>query len=253
MPGPNLDLLRQVCAAPTGRSSPAAACPAWPTCAPSPACGRSASTARSSARRCTRARSRSPRRSPRWPVTAAASAGSRARPSPSGSSRAWTSTPAGWSRASTSATCATPATRSSCAAAYDRDGADELVFLDITASSDRAGHHVRRGPPHRRAGIHPADRRRRRAQRGRRGPAAAGRRRQGVAEHRRHRPARAAHRGRARFGSQCIVLSVDARTAAPAPTAGFEVTTHGGRRGTGHRRHRVGAPRPPSSAWARSC
>ncbi|MBY6539024.1 imidazole glycerol phosphate synthase subunit HisF [Rhodococcus sp. BP-349] len=39
-----------------------------------------------------------------------------------------------------------------------------------------------------------------------------------------------------RFGSQCIVLSVDARTvpAGEAPTAsGWEVTTHGGRRGTG--------------------
>ncbi|MCB0914680.1 MAG: imidazole glycerol phosphate synthase subunit HisF [Actinobacteria bacterium] len=39
-----------------------------------------------------------------------------------------------------------------------------------------------------------------------------------------------------RFGSQCVVLSVDARRVPKggAPTAsGFEVTTHGGRRGTG--------------------
>ena len=39
-----------------------------------------------------------------------------------------------------------------------------------------------------------------------------------------------------RFGSQCIVLSVDARRVPadgqPTPS-GFEVTTHGGRRGTG--------------------
>ncbi|MFC4605377.1 imidazole glycerol phosphate synthase subunit HisF [Rhodococcus kronopolitis] len=39
-----------------------------------------------------------------------------------------------------------------------------------------------------------------------------------------------------RFGAQCIVLSVDARTVpegeAPTPS-GWEVTTHGGRRGTG--------------------
>jgi cyclase len=35
--------------------------------------------------------------------------------------------------------------------------------------------------------------------------------------------------GAMRFGSQCIVLSVDARRAAWAPS-GFEVTTHGGRR-----------------------
>ena len=38
------------------------------------------------------------------------------------------------------------------------------------------------------------------------------------------------------FGSQCIVLSVDARTVPPgepATPSGWEVTTHGGRRGTG--------------------
>ena len=35
-----------------------------------------------------------------------------------------------------------------------------------------------------------------------------------------------------RFGSQVLVLSVDARRAAGTPS-GFEVTTHGGRRGTG--------------------
>ena len=38
------------------------------------------------------------------------------------------------------------------------------------------------------------------------------------------------------FGSQCIVLSVDARTVpegAEPTTSGWEVTTHGGRRGTG--------------------
>jgi cyclase len=35
-----------------------------------------------------------------------------------------------------------------------------------------------------------------------------------------------------RFGSQCMVLSVDARRAA-GPPSGFEVTTHGGRTGTG--------------------
>jgi imidazole glycerol-phosphate synthase subunit HisF len=35
-----------------------------------------------------------------------------------------------------------------------------------------------------------------------------------------------------RFGAQCVVLSVDARRAEGTPS-GFEVTTHGGRRGTG--------------------
>ncbi|AOW92797.1 imidazole glycerol phosphate synthase subunit HisF [Rhodococcus sp. WMMA185] len=39
-----------------------------------------------------------------------------------------------------------------------------------------------------------------------------------------------------RFGSQCIVLSVDARTTpegGPSTESGWEVTTHGGKRGTG--------------------
>ncbi|WP_174184630.1 imidazole glycerol phosphate synthase subunit HisF [Nocardia barduliensis] len=39
-----------------------------------------------------------------------------------------------------------------------------------------------------------------------------------------------------RFGSQCIVLSVDARTVPdgqPSTPSGWEVTTHGGKRGTG--------------------
>jgi imidazole glycerol-phosphate synthase subunit HisF len=35
-----------------------------------------------------------------------------------------------------------------------------------------------------------------------------------------------------RFGAQCVVLSVDARRAKGTPS-GFEVTTHGGRQGTG--------------------
>jgi len=35
-----------------------------------------------------------------------------------------------------------------------------------------------------------------------------------------------------RFGAQCIVLSVDARRA-PGTPSGYEVTTHGGRKGTG--------------------
>ena len=36
-----------------------------------------------------------------------------------------------------------------------------------------------------------------------------------------------------RFGAQCVVVSVDARRAAGSLASGFEVTTHGGRRGTG--------------------
>jgi cyclase len=44
------------------------------------------------------------------------------------------------------------------------------------------------------------------------------------------------HEASRRFGSQCVVLSVDARRVPEGgePTAsGFEVTTHGGRKGTG--------------------
>ena len=51
------------------------------------------------------------------------------------SSPAWTSTRGASSRASTSRTCATPATRWSWRTRYDAQGADELTFLDVTASS----------------------------------------------------------------------------------------------------------------------
>ena len=62
--GRNLDLLRRVCAR-TGAAgrSPAAACPAWTTCARSPRWRRWAWRARSWARRCTRGRSPWSRRS----------------------------------------------------------------------------------------------------------------------------------------------------------------------------------------------
>ncbi|HEX9339431.1 MAG TPA: HisA/HisF-related TIM barrel protein, partial [Pseudonocardiaceae bacterium] len=44
------------------------------------------------------------------------------------------------------------------------------------------------------------------------------------------------HEAAQRFGAQCIVLSVDARRVpdgTPPTPSGFEVTTHGGRQGTG--------------------
>ena len=53
----------------------------------------------------------------------------------SGSSPAWTSTPAGWSRASTSGDLRDAGDPVEMARVYDAEGADELVFLDITASS----------------------------------------------------------------------------------------------------------------------
>jgi imidazole glycerol-phosphate synthase subunit HisF len=118
------------------------------------------------------------------------------------------------------------------AAAYDADGADELVFLDITASSDdretmlevvsRTADQVFipltvgggvRGPDD-------VDRLLR-----------AGADKVSVNTAAIARPEMLTEAA-ARFGSQCIVISVDARRVAGRPGA-FEVTTHGGRRGTG--------------------
>ena len=123
------------------------------------------------------------------------------------------------------------------AAAYDAEGADELVFLDITASSAAAGRPCTRwcGRTAEQVFI----------------PLTVGGGVRSVADVDRllragadkvslntaaiARPellAEAAHR----FGSQCVVLSVDARAGrrvADPPPSGFEVTTHGGRRGTG--------------------
>ena len=51
------------------------------------------------------------------------------------------------------------------AAHYDREGADELVFLDITATVEGRAGDARRDLAHRRAGVHPAHGRRRRPRR----------------------------------------------------------------------------------------
>ncbi len=119
---------------------------------------------------------------------------------------------------------------------YDAEGADELVFLDITASSgDRAttydivsrtaeqvfipltvGGGVRT--------VQDVDRLLR-----------AGADKVGVNSAAVARPELVAEIAD-RFGAQVLVLSVDARRTRPGePTtdSGFEVTTHGGRRGTG--------------------
>ena len=122
------------------------------------------------------------------------------------------------------------------AAAYDREGADELTFLDVTASSSgratmlevvkrtadqvfiplTVGGGVR--------SVEDVDVLLR-----------AGADKVAVNTAAIARPELLAELSR-RFGSQCIVLSVDARTvpegSAPTPS-GWEVTTHGGRRGTG--------------------
>jgi cyclase len=122
------------------------------------------------------------------------------------------------------------------AAAYDAAGADELTFLDVTASSDDRGTMldvVRRTaeqvfiPLTVGGGIRSVDdidvllR--------------AGADKVGINTAGVLRPELLGEAAR-RYGSQCIVLSVDARTvpAGGKPTpSGWEVTTHGGRKGTG--------------------
>jgi cyclase len=118
------------------------------------------------------------------------------------------------------------------ARSYDAEGADELVFLDITASSaDRETTYdvVRRTaeqvfiPLTVGGGVRSVDDVDRLL---RAGADKVSLNTAAIAD-----PdllARAADR----FGAQCIVLSVDARRAS-GPASGFEVTTHGGRQGTG--------------------
>ncbi|MEV5711107.1 imidazole glycerol phosphate synthase subunit HisF [Actinoallomurus sp. NPDC052274] len=112
---------------------------------------------------------------------------------------------------------------------YDAEGADELTFLDITASSggrETTYEVVRRTaeqvfiPLTVGGGVRTVDDVDRLLR--------AGADKVSINTAAIARPEflrEAAHR----FGSQCIVLSVDARRSA----SGFEVTTHGGRRGTG--------------------
>jgi imidazole glycerol-phosphate synthase subunit HisF len=117
------------------------------------------------------------------------------------------------------------------AAAYDAEGADELVFLDITASSggrETMVDVVRRTadqvfiPLTVGGGVRSVDDVDRLLR--------AGADKVSLNTAAIARPellGEAAHR----FGSQCVVLSVDARRVPDG--ASFEVTTHGGRRGTG--------------------
>jgi cyclase len=118
------------------------------------------------------------------------------------------------------------------AAFYDAEGADELTFLDITASSggrDTMYEVVRRTaeqvfiPLTVGGGVRSVadvDRLLR-----------AGADKVSLNTAAIARPELLAEAAE-RFGSQCVVLSVDARRA-PATPSGFEVTTHGGRVGTG--------------------
>ncbi|WP_214407577.1 imidazole glycerol phosphate synthase subunit HisF [Pseudonocardia lacus] len=119
---------------------------------------------------------------------------------------------------------------------YDAEGADELTFLDVTASSsgrDTMLDVVRRTadqvfiPLTVGGGIRTTD--------DIDALLRAGADKTGINTAAIARPELLAEASR-RFGSQCIVLSVDARKVPdggkPTPS-GWEVTTHGGRRGTG--------------------
>ncbi len=121
------------------------------------------------------------------------------------------------------------------ARAYDAQGADELVFLDITASSgDRATTYdvVRRTaeqvfiPLTVGGGVRTVDDVDRLLR--------AGADKVGVNTAALARP-ELLREAAERFGAQCIVLSVDARRGPEGVTteSGWEVTTHGGRRSTG--------------------
>ncbi|MBP2702300.1 imidazole glycerol phosphate synthase subunit HisF [Microbispora sp. RL4-1S] len=118
---------------------------------------------------------------------------------------------------------------------YDAEGADELTFLDITASSGERETMldvVRRTaeqvfiPLTVGGGVRTVDDVDRLLR--------AGADKVGVNTAAIARPEFLTEAAR-RFGSQCVVLSVDARRVADGPPtpSGFEVTTHGGRRGTG--------------------
>lgn len=121
------------------------------------------------------------------------------------------------------------------AAAYDRQGIDELVFLDITASSGERATMldvVRRTaesvfiPLTVGGGVRAVDDFDRLLR--------AGADKVGVNTAAINDPA-LLERAAARFGAQCVVVSVDARRTHDGATtpSGFEVTTHGGRHGTG--------------------
>ena len=131
------------------------------------------------------------------------------------------------------------------ASRYDAEGADELVFLDITASSsDRETTYdfVRRTadqvfiPLTVGGGVRTVDDFDRLLR--------AGADKVSVSTAAVARPALVREASQ-RFGSQCVVLSLDARRCpvGVSTESGFEVTTHGGRQGTGI----------DAIAWARQC
>ncbi len=117
---------------------------------------------------------------------------------------------------------------------YDAEGADELTFLDITATSDNrsSAYEIIRRTAERvfipltvGGGVRTID--------DIDALLRAGADKVSVNSAAVARPEFLAEAAQ-RFGSQCVVLAVDARrTDNPACASGFEVTTHGGRQGAG--------------------
>lgn len=99
-----------------------------------------------------------------------------------------------------------------CARAYHRQGADELVFLDITASADEVFLPLTVG-----GGIRSVDNARELLR--------AGADKVSLNTAAVERPSLISEVAEA-FGCQCVVLAIDARR---RPDGGWEVTTHGGR------------------------
>lgn len=120
-----------------------------------------------------------------------------------------------------------------CAVEYNRQGADELVFLDITASSDERNTMVdvvRKTaercfmPVTVGGGIRSVEDMRRML--------LAGADKVGVNTAAVFDPQVVSEGSRA-FGAQCIVVAIDAKRRGPSPADGWEVFTHGGRKPTG--------------------
>ena len=139
------------------------------------------------------------------------------------------------------------------AARYDAEGADELVFLDITASSDGRDTMVDVVRRDGRAGVHPVHRRRRHPHRRGRPADAAGRRRQGQRQHGGGRAARADRRDRRRVRRAVRRVRHRRQAARGRRRAGCEVYLHGGRTPTGLDAVEWAARGRRAAAPARSC
>lgn len=110
------------------------------------------------------------------------------------------------------------------AAAYDAAGADELVFLDITASSDAREYGRRYGTPRCRDGFYPFNGRRRYPhRRGLPYTPARGRDKISINSAAIQNPS-LIHDAAEKFGRQCVVVAIDARRRADG-SAGISTAT----------------------------